>query len=105
MATACGEIGSPARIGKSNRLCACSCARISSGPRRARLFNRGPAVRVSRHRDGQRHLVAARSMPVEFTPPRFAAVIDKRTGTRALVLRSDLFGLSLSCLPYAGGCD
>ena len=32
-------------------------------------------------------------MPVEFTPPRFAIVIDKRTYTRELISASGVFGI------------
>src|SRR4029079_12767887 len=39
---------------------------------------------------------AAWSMPVEFTPPRIAVVIDKHTFTRELVIASGAFGI---CLP------
>jgi flavin reductase (DIM6/NTAB) family NADH-FMN oxidoreductase RutF len=41
-------------------------------------------------------MAAAWSMPVEFTPPRIAVVIDKHTFTRELVAASGAFGL---CLP------
>src|SRR4029450_12688979 len=42
------------------------------------------------------------SMPVEFTPPRIAIVIDKRTYTRELVIASGAFGI---CLPGAALAD
>jgi flavin reductase (DIM6/NTAB) family NADH-FMN oxidoreductase RutF len=41
-------------------------------------------------------MAAAWSMPVEFTPPRIAVVIDKSTFTRELAQASGAFGL---CLP------
>lgn len=41
-------------------------------------------------------MAAAWSMPVEFTPPRIAVVIDKKTRTRELVAASGGFAL---CLP------
>jgi flavin reductase (DIM6/NTAB) family NADH-FMN oxidoreductase RutF len=41
-------------------------------------------------------MAAAWSMPVEFTPPRIAVVIDKHTFTRELVMASGAFGI---CLP------
>jgi flavin reductase (DIM6/NTAB) family NADH-FMN oxidoreductase RutF len=37
-------------------------------------------------------MAAAWSMPVEFTPPRIAVVIDKHTFTRELVVASGAFG-------------
>jgi flavin reductase (DIM6/NTAB) family NADH-FMN oxidoreductase RutF len=60
------------------------------------LINHGPTVLVT-STDGQRRnvMAAAWSMPVEFTPPRVAVVIDKRTFTRELVAASGAFGLIL----------
>lgn len=78
----------------------------------SRLVNHGPTVLVTTAHAGRRNVMAAAwSMPVEFTPPRVAVVIDKRTWTRELVVASGAFGL---CLPgpalvdltYAvGGCS
>ncbi|MBL8315006.1 MAG: hypothetical protein JNK55_14770, partial [Rubrivivax sp.] len=49
----------------------------------SRLINHGPTVLISTEHQGRRNLMAAAwSMPVEFTPPRVAVVIDKRTFTR-----------------------
>lgn len=63
----------------------------------SRLLNHGPTVLVT-SADGQRRniMAAAWSMPVEFTPPRIAVVIDKKTFTRELVAASGRFGI---CLP------
>jgi flavin reductase (DIM6/NTAB) family NADH-FMN oxidoreductase RutF len=62
----------------------------------SRLVNHGPTVLVSAAHDGRRNVMAAAwSMPVEFTPPRIAVVIDKSTYTRELVLASDCFALSI----------
>jgi flavin reductase (DIM6/NTAB) family NADH-FMN oxidoreductase RutF len=62
-----------------------------------RLINHGPTVLVSSEHDGRRNVMAAAwSMPVEFTPPRVAVVIDKRTYTRELVAASGAFAM---CLP------
>ena len=63
----------------------------------SRLINHGPTVLVT-SADGARRdvMAAAWSMPVEFTPPRIAVVIDKRTYTRELVVASGAFAL---CLP------
>jgi flavin reductase (DIM6/NTAB) family NADH-FMN oxidoreductase RutF len=63
-----------------------------------RLINHGPTVLVSSAHGGRRNVMAAAwSMPVEFTPPRIAVVIDKSTFTRELVLGSGTFALSLPC--------
>jgi flavin reductase (DIM6/NTAB) family NADH-FMN oxidoreductase RutF len=61
-----------------------------------RVINHGPTVLVSALHEGRRNVMAAAwSMPVEFTPPRVAVVIDKSTHTRALVLASGRFALSV----------
>ena len=63
-----------------------------------RLVNHGPTVLVSSEHEGRRNVMAAAwSMPVEFTPPRVAVVIDKSTFTRELVLASGRFALCLPC--------
>ena len=71
----------------------------------SRLVNHGPTVLItSRSADGTRRnvMAAAWSMPVEFTPPRIALVIDKRTYTRELVAESGVFGI---CIPGVALCD
>ena len=69
----------------------------------SRLINHGPTVLVTSGDGGRRNVMAAAwSMPVEFTPPRIAVVIDKRTHTRELVTASGAFGL---CLPGAALVD
>ena len=69
----------------------------------SRLLNHGPTVLVTSAHGGRRNVMAAAwSMPVEFTPPRIAVVIDKRTCTRDLVMASGAFGL---CIPGAGLVD
>ena len=71
----------------------------------SRLVNHGPTVLItSRSADGTRRnvMAAAWSMPVEFTPPRIAVVIDKRTFTRELVADSGAFGI---CIPGVALCD
>ena len=69
----------------------------------SRLINHGPTVLVT-SADGERRnvMAAAWSMPVEFTPPRVAVVIDKRTFTRELITANGAFGL---CLPGAALVD
>lgn len=63
----------------------------------SRLINHGPTVLVTSAHGGRRNVMAAAwSMPVEFTPPRVAVVIDKSTFTRELAQAGGGFGL---CLP------
>jgi flavin reductase (DIM6/NTAB) family NADH-FMN oxidoreductase RutF len=69
----------------------------------SRLINHGPTVLVT-STDGKRRnvMAAAWSMPVEFTPPRIAIVIDKHTFTRELIAKSGTFGI---CVPTAAAID
>jgi flavin reductase (DIM6/NTAB) family NADH-FMN oxidoreductase RutF len=68
-----------------------------------RLINHGPTVLVTSGIGERRNVMAAAwSMPVEFTPPRVAVVIDKHTYTRELVTASGAFGL---CVPGAALVD
>ncbi len=63
-----------------------------------RLINHGPTVLVGSAHAGRRNLMAAAwSMPVEFTPPRVAVVVDKSTYTRELIMASGGFALSIPC--------
>jgi flavin reductase (DIM6/NTAB) family NADH-FMN oxidoreductase RutF len=65
----------------------------------SRLINHGPTVLVTSAHSGRRNVMAAAwSMPVEFTPPRIAVVIDKKTFTRELVMAAGGFAL---CVPGA----
>ena len=67
-----------------------------------RLVNHGPTVLVTTSHGGRRNVMAAAwSMPVEFTPPRIAVVVDKSTFTRELLLASDRFALNLPCRAQA----
>jgi flavin reductase (DIM6/NTAB) family NADH-FMN oxidoreductase RutF len=69
----------------------------------SRLVNHGPTVLVTSAHGGRRNVMAAAwSMPVEFTPPRIAVVIDKKTFTRELVAASGVFGLCLPGIALAG---
>lgn len=69
----------------------------------SRLLNHGPTVLVTSAHGARRNVMAAAwSMPVEFTPPRVAVVIDKTTFTRELVAASGAFGL---CIPGAALAD
>jgi flavin reductase (DIM6/NTAB) family NADH-FMN oxidoreductase RutF len=69
----------------------------------SRLLNHGPTVLVTSAHGGRRNVMAAAwSMPVEFTPPRIAVVIDKKTFTRELVMATGGFAL---CVPGAALAD
>ncbi|AEG92240.1 flavin reductase family protein [Ramlibacter tataouinensis] len=69
----------------------------------SRLINHGPTVLVTSSHGGRGNVMAAAwSMPVEFTPPRIAVVIDKTTWTRELVTASGAFGI---CVPGAALVD
>lgn len=62
----------------------------------SRLVNHGPTVLVSSAQDGRRNLMAAAwSMPVEFTPPRIAVVIDKRTYTCEQIAATGTLALNI----------
>jgi flavin reductase (DIM6/NTAB) family NADH-FMN oxidoreductase RutF len=68
----------------------------------SRLVNHGPTVLVTSAHGGRRNVMAAAwSMPVEFTPPRVAVVIDKSTFTRELVLAAGTFALNVPCRALA----
>ncbi len=75
----------------------------------SRLINHGPTVLVTSADGSRRNVMAAAwSMPVEFTPPRVAVVIDKSTFTRELLSASGRFalcvpGAALAELVYAAG--
>jgi flavin reductase (DIM6/NTAB) family NADH-FMN oxidoreductase RutF len=72
-------------------------------PHASRLITHGPTVLVTSAHAGRRNIMAAAwSMPVEFTPPRIAVVIDKKTHTRELVAASGAFGI---CVPGAALVD
>lgn len=68
----------------------------------SRLLNHGPTVIVSTLHEGRRNLMAAAwSMPVEFTPPRIAVVIDKSTYTREQIAHTKTLALNIPCLALA----
>jgi flavin reductase (DIM6/NTAB) family NADH-FMN oxidoreductase RutF len=68
----------------------------------SRLVNFGPTVLVSTAHQGRRNVMAAAwSMPVEFTPPRIAVVVDKKTFTHELLMASGYFALGLPTPPLA----
>ncbi|WP_426318043.1 flavin reductase family protein [Pseudoduganella sp. R-43] len=69
----------------------------------SRLLNHGPTVLVTSAHEGRRNIMAAAwSMPVEFTPPRIAVVIDKLTFSRELIAASGVFAV---CIPGAAAAD
>ena len=69
----------------------------------SRLINHGPTVLITSADGARRNVMAAAwSMPVEFTPPRIAVVIDKRTFTHELVMATGRFGV---CVPGADLLD
>ncbi|GIZ50071.1 flavin reductase family protein [Noviherbaspirillum aridicola] len=61
-----------------------------------RLLNHGPTVLVtSAHGDARNVMAAAWSMPLDFSPPKVAVVIDRNTWTRELVEASGEFALNI----------
>jgi flavin reductase (DIM6/NTAB) family NADH-FMN oxidoreductase RutF len=71
-------------------------------PHAYRLLNHGPTVLVSAAHAGQRNVMAAAwAMPLDFSPPKVAVVIDRNTFTRGLVEASGQFVLSVPCVAGA----
>lgn len=71
----------------------------------SRLINHGPTVLVTATHAGRRNVMAAAwSMPVEFTPPRIAVVIDKHCHTRELAAASGVFGLVIPGVAFLDRC-
>lgn len=67
-----------------------------------RLLNHGPTVLVSAEHAGRRNVMAAAwSMPLDFTPPKVAVVLDKQTFTRTLVEGSGSFVLGVPSVAIA----
>lgn len=65
-------------------------------PKAYRLLNHGPTVLVGSAHAGRRNVMAAAwSMPVDFSPPKIAVVIDRNTLTRELVDASGEFSLNV----------
>lgn len=61
-----------------------------------RLLNHGPTVLVSSaHGDARNVMAASWSMPLDFSPPKVAVVIDRNTRTRQLVEASGEFALNV----------
>lgn len=65
-------------------------------PKAYRLLNHGPTVLVSSAHGGAMNVMAAAwSMPLDFSPPKVALVIDRSTRTRELVEASGEFALNI----------
>ncbi|TFV90218.1 flavin reductase family protein [Oxalobacteraceae bacterium OM1] len=61
-----------------------------------RLLNHGPTVLVTSTHAGRSNVMAAAwSMPLDFSPPKVAVVIDRNTYTRQLVEASGEFALNV----------
>jgi flavin reductase (DIM6/NTAB) family NADH-FMN oxidoreductase RutF len=68
-----------------------------------RLLNHGPVVLVSSASGGARNVMAAAwTMPLDYTPPKVAAVIAADTYTRELVEASGELVLNVPCRRLAG---
>jgi len=68
-----------------------------------RLLNHGPTTLVATAHAGRRNVMAAAwVMPLDFTPPKFAAVIAAGTHTRELLLGSGFCVLSAPTTDQAG---
>src|ERR1700744_3368029 len=71
-----------------------------------RLLNHGPTVLVSAEHAGRRNVMAAAwSMPLDFTPPKVAVVLDKQTFTRTLIEGSGAFVLAVPSVAIAALTD
>ena len=67
-----------------------------------RLLNHGPTVLVSAAHGGAVNVMAAAwNMPLDFSPPKVAVVIDRHTHTRGLIEGSGEFTLSVPCRSQA----
>lgn len=63
-----------------------------------RLLNHGPVTLVTSASAGSRNVMAASwTMPLDFSPPKVAVVIDASTCTRQLVEASGVFALNIPC--------
>jgi flavin reductase (DIM6/NTAB) family NADH-FMN oxidoreductase RutF len=61
-----------------------------------RLLNHGPLTLITSAHGAARNVMAASwVMPLDFDPPKLAAVIDKNTRTRQLIDRSGVFVVNL----------
>lgn len=68
----------------------------------SRLLNHGPTVLVGSAHDGRVNVMAAAwAMPLDFTPPKVAVVIDKATLTRELIDTSGVLSVCVPCVAQA----
>ena len=68
----------------------------------SRLLNHGPTVLVGSAHAGRINVMAAAwAMPLDFTPPKVAVVIDKATLTRALIEASGVLSVCVPCVAQA----
>ncbi|MBI5852808.1 MAG: flavin reductase family protein [Planctomycetes bacterium] len=64
-----------------------------------KLLNHGPTTLISAAHEGRRNVMAAAwVMPLDFEPPKLAAVIAASTFTREIVLASGEFVVQTPCL-------
>lgn len=77
--------------------------RIPVAPSQAyRLLNHGPTVLVTSCHGSRRNIMAAAwNMPLDFSPPRIAIVIDKKTYTRELIEAAGSFAVNVPCRAQA----
>ncbi|MEY4862130.1 MAG: hypothetical protein RLZ51_225 [Pseudomonadota bacterium] len=74
-------------------------------PHASRLINHGPTVLITSKHEGRPNVMAAAwSMPVEFTPPRLALVIDKKTVTARFIEATGVVGICIPCAAQADLC-
>ncbi len=67
-----------------------------------RLLNHGPVTIItSQHGERSNVMAASWAMPLDFSPPKVAVVIDGQTLTRQLVQESGVFGLQLPSVAFA----
>ena len=63
-----------------------------------RLINHGPVVLVSSAHGAARNVMAAAwAMPLDFSPPKVAVVVDARSYTRELIEASGEFAFNIPC--------
>lgn len=63
-----------------------------------RLLNHGPVVLITSAHGGVRNVMAAAwSMPIDFSPPKVAVVVDGRSYSRSLIDASGEFALNIPC--------
>jgi flavin reductase (DIM6/NTAB) family NADH-FMN oxidoreductase RutF len=67
-----------------------------------RLLNHGPVTLISSAANGRRNVMAAAwTMPLDFSPPKVAIVVDKTSFTRELIEASGSFIINIPCARIA----